>query len=78
MLTGASFLPVTLGMAGIGYGLAVAALDALFLTHALRVWRQYSDAASRRMFRFSIVYLALLFAALFVDRLLAPWLPSLA
>jgi len=81
MLTGASFLPVTLGMAGGVYGLVVAALDALFITQAFRLWRRYDDAASRRMFRYSIVYLSLLFAALFVDRafssLVAPWLTSL-
>jgi protoheme IX farnesyltransferase len=78
MLTAASFLPVSLGMAGIGYALAVAWLDARFLALAIGLCRRYGDAASRRMFRFSIVYLALLFAALFADRLLAPWLPPLA
>ena len=77
MLAGASFLPVTLGMAGIAYGLAVCALNAQFLAMAWRLWRRYDDAASRAMFRYSIVYLSALFAALFVDRLLAPWLPSL-
>lgn len=77
MLTAASFLPLTLGMAGVCYGLVVAWLDALFLAHAIRLCRSYSDAASRRMFGFSIVYLSVLFAALFADRLLSPWLPSL-
>ena len=77
MLAGASFLPVTLGMAGIAYGVAVCALNAQFLAMAWRLWRRYDDVASRAMFRYSIVYLSALFAALFVDRLLAPWLPSL-
>jgi heme o synthase len=77
LLSAASFLPVSLGMAGGLYGLAVAALDAAFLSQAWRLWRGYSDAASRRMFRYSIVYLSALFAALFVDRLLTPWLPTL-
>ncbi|HEY5762431.1 MAG TPA: heme o synthase [Rhodocyclaceae bacterium] len=75
MLTAASFLPVTLGMAGGVYALAVAWLNALFLAQAIGLVRKYSDAASRRMFGFSIAYLSLLFAALFADRLLAPWLP---
>ena len=75
MLTAASFLPVTLGAAGIVYALAVAALNAVFLAQAIGLVRHYSDAASRRMFGFSIAYLSLLFAALFADRLLAPWLP---
>jgi heme o synthase len=77
MLTGASFLPVTLGMAGVLYGLVVAALDAVFLSQAWSLWRHYDDVASRRMFRYSIVYLSGLFAALFIDRLLTPWLPTL-
>ena len=83
MLAGASFLPVTLGMAGGIYGLIVAGLNAQFIRQAFRLWRHYDDAASRRMFRYSIVYLSLLFAALFIDRaissyssLVAPWLPS--
>lgn len=77
MLAGASFLPVTLGMAGGLYGLIVAALNAQFLAMAFRLWRRYDDLASRRMFRYSIVYLSVLFAALFLDRMLAPWLPTL-
>jgi len=75
MLAGASYLPVTLGMSGALYGLAVSALNAMFLTQAWRLWRHYSDADSWRMFRGSLIYLSGLFAALFVDRLLAPWLP---
>ena len=70
MLTGASFLPLTLGMAGMGYGLAVAALDAVFLSHAWHLWRHYDDRRSWRMFRWSIIYLSALFAALFLDPLL--------
>ena len=77
MLAGASFLPVTLGMAGGIYGLIVAGLNAQFIAQAFRLWRRYDDAASRHMFRYSIIYLSLLFAALFIDRLLSPWLPSL-
>ena len=77
LLSAASFLPVTLGMAGNLYGLSVAALDVVFITRAWHLWRHYADAASYRLFRYSIVYLSLLFAALFIDRLLAPWLPSL-
>jgi len=77
MLTAASFLPVTLGMAGPAYGLAVAALDAVFLSHAWRLWRDYSDSRSRRMFRWSIIYLTGLFAALFLSPLADPWLTLL-
>ena len=34
-----------------------------------------SDALARKTFRFSILYLALLFAALLLDHYLTPWLP---
>lgn len=71
MLVAASFLPVTLGFVGGLYGVVVAGLDAMFLSQAFRLWRRYSDADSRRMFRGSLIYLAGLFAALLADRLLA-------
>ena len=74
LLTGASFLPLALGMAGLFYALIVGVLDARFVAQALRLCRRYDDAASYRQFRYSIFYLAALFAALFIDRLLAPWL----
>lgn len=70
MLTGASFLPVTLGMSGRLYLVSVIALDVVFLGYAFALWRNYSDALARRTFRWSIVYLTLLFAALLVDHFL--------
>jgi len=75
MLAAASYLPVTLGMSGALYGVAVSALNARFVAQAWRLWRAYSDADSRAMFRGSLVYLSGLFVALCLDRLLAPWLP---
>ena len=38
--------------------------------YAVRHLRDYSDALARRTFRYSIIYLALLFAALLVDHYL--------
>lgn len=67
MLSGASVLPYTLGMSGAGYLAAALLLDAVFLAHALALWRNYSDGLARRTFRWSIIYLTLLFAALLVD-----------
>jgi len=75
MLCAASYLPVTLGMSGALYGVAVSALNAMFITQAAGLWRSYSDPAAWRMFRGSLIYLSGLFLALFADRLLAPWLP---
>jgi len=67
MLSGASVLPFTLGMSGIGYLIAVLILDAIFLAYAVTLWLNYSDALARRTFRWSIIYLTLLFAALLAD-----------
>lgn len=70
MLTGASALPYTLGMSGPRYLAAALALDAVFLAYAFVLWRRYSDALARRTFRWSIIYLTLLFAALLADHFL--------
>ena len=74
LLSAASFLPVVLNMAGAAYAAAAAMLDAVFLARFIRLWRHYSDAASWRLFRYSITYLGALFTALFLDRMAAPWL----
>ena len=42
--------------------------------YAWRLWRSYSDALARKTFRFSILHLSLLFAALLVDHYLRPLL----
>jgi protoheme IX farnesyltransferase len=70
LLAGVSLIPVTLGMSGALYLLTVGALDLVFLGYAIALCRHYSDALARRTFRYSIVYLTALFAALFADRLL--------
>ena len=67
ILFGASLLPFAIGMSGWPYLLAAAILGGIFLAYALRIYLAYSDAVARRTFRYSIVYLALLFAALLVD-----------
>jgi protoheme IX farnesyltransferase len=67
--------PSLLGVVGWFYGAIAAALGLAFLGHAVAVWRTADDAsghpAARRMFRFSLVYLAVLFAALPLDRMVA-------
>ncbi|NJD24258.1 MAG: protoheme IX farnesyltransferase [Betaproteobacteria bacterium] len=71
MLAGASLIPVSLGMSGWLYLAAIVVLDLVFLAYAIALCRSYSDALARRTFRYSILYLTLLFAALFADRLIA-------
>ena len=70
MLAAASLIPVAIGMSGAIYFGAVALLDLGFLVLAIRLHRDYSDALAKKTFRYSILYLTLLFAALFADRLI--------
>jgi heme o synthase len=67
VLFAASLLPFIQGMSGLVYLGAAVVLGAWFLMLAWRLWRAYSEALARRTFRYSISYLALLFAALLVD-----------
>ncbi len=59
-----------LGGMGLLYVLSAAALGGAFVALAVRLWRERTTAAAVRVFGYSIVYLALLFAAMVVDRLL--------
>jgi protoheme IX farnesyltransferase len=45
-------------------------LDTVFLYYAIRIYTHYSDALARKTFRYSILYLTLLFAALLLDHYL--------
>ncbi|MGH8706498.1 MAG: heme o synthase [Burkholderiales bacterium] len=67
ILFAASLLPFAIRMSGWLYLAAALALGALYLGYAVRLYTAYSDALARRAFRFSITYLALLFAALLLD-----------
>ena len=69
-LTLVTFVPYLIGMSGIFYLAAAVVLDSIFLGYAWLVWREYSDAVARASFRWSIFYLALLFAALLLDHYL--------
>ena len=67
ILLACSLFPFAYGMSGWIYLAAALVLGASFLGYAVRLYAAYSDALARRTFRFSIAYLALLFAALLVD-----------
>ena len=58
-------------MSGWLYLAAALALGAVYLGYAVRLYSAYSDRLAQRCFRYSIVYLAALFAALLVDHYLA-------
>jgi heme o synthase len=67
ILCACSLLPFAVRMSGAIYLVAAVILGAIFLMYAIRIYRDYSDALARRTFRYSITYLASLFAALLVD-----------
>jgi protoheme IX farnesyltransferase len=70
ILFGVSLMPYVMRMSGVFYFVAALALGGAFVGYAVRIYLAYSDALARKTFRYSIVYLAALFAALLVDHYL--------
>jgi len=66
-LLATTLLPYIIRMSGLAYLAAAVGLGAVFIWRAWQLYRSYSDATARRLFRFSIAYLALLFGALLGD-----------
>ncbi len=63
-------MPFIYGMSSWLY-LAVAVVLSLgFCAYGFALWRNYSDALARKTFRFSLIHLSVLFAALLVDHYL--------
>lgn len=62
-----AFMPNGSGMSGWIYLVAAIILNGMFLWYAIQLYRKYSDELAKRTFRFSIIYLSLLFAALLLD-----------
>ena len=70
ILFAVSLLPFVIRMSGWLYLAAALVLGGVFVAYAVRIYRTYSDALAQKTFRYSILYLALLFAALLVDHYL--------
>jgi protoheme IX farnesyltransferase len=70
VLFAGTLLPFVSGMSGWFYLASAVVLGAMFSGYAWKLWRAYSDQLARKTFRFSIVHLSLLFAALLVDHYL--------
>ena len=66
-LFAASIMPYVVRMSGPAYLVAACALSGRFVWQAFALYREYSDARARKLFFYSILYLALLFAALLLD-----------
>jgi len=78
ILAPVALAPTLLGSAGWIYGAIAVALSAAFIGHAFAVWRTADDPSgygpAKRMFRFSLLHLALLFAALPLDKAVMAWI----
>jgi protoheme IX farnesyltransferase len=70
ILVAVTLLPFATRMCGLIYVAAAVVLDTVFLYYAIKIYRDYSDRLARKTFRFSIVYLTLLFTALLIDHYL--------
>lgn len=66
-LLATTLLPFAVRMSGWLYLVCAVALGLWFIALSWSLYRQYSDELARRLFRYSILYLALLFASLLVD-----------
>lgn len=67
IVVAASLVPVLSGDLGLVYAVPAIVLGGIFLAYAWRLWRSGSDIVAMRMFRFSILYLFLVFAAMVAD-----------
>ena len=70
ILFAACLMPFIYGMSGWLYLAVAVAVSIGFSGYAFALWRQYSDALARKTFRFSLIHLSVLFAALLVDHYL--------
>ena len=70
VLFAACLLPFVYGMSSWLYLIAAIGLSLGFCAYGFRLWRNYSDALARRTFRFSLIHLSALFAALLLDHYL--------
>jgi protoheme IX farnesyltransferase len=67
VLFASTLLPFMVRMSGLLYLACAFVLSGLFVWYAWKLYKNYSDALARKLFRFSILYLALLFLALLID-----------
>jgi protoheme IX farnesyltransferase len=67
ILVAVSLMPYGMGMSGLIYLVSAIVLNAIFMAYVIGLYRKYSDDLAKRTFKYSILYLMLLFAALLVD-----------
>lgn len=67
ILFAACLLPFVYGMSSWIYLVVALGLSVGFCLYGFWLWRSYSDELARKTFRFSLIHLSVLFAALLVD-----------
>jgi heme o synthase len=67
VLFAACLMPFAYGMSSWIYLVCAVVLSIGFCYYGIKLWQNYSDALARKTFRFSLIHLSLLFAALLVD-----------
>jgi protoheme IX farnesyltransferase len=70
VLLAACLMPFVYRMSGWFYLVSALILSLMFCYYGWVLWREYSDALARKTFRFSLIHLSLLFAALLIDHYL--------
>ncbi len=70
ILFAACLMPYIFGMSSWLYLTAALLLNTVFCLYGFYLWRDYSDELARKTFRFSLLHLSLLFAALMLDHYL--------
>jgi protoheme IX farnesyltransferase len=70
VLLAACLMPFIYRMSGWFYLVSALLLSLMFCYYGWALWREYSDALARKTFRFSLIHLSLLFAALLIDHYL--------
>jgi protoheme IX farnesyltransferase len=67
VLLPACLMPFVFGMSSWPYLVVATILSLGFIGYAFALWRNYSDELARKTFRFSLIHLSVLFAALLID-----------
>ena len=67
ILLAATLLPYVYQMSGLLYLVSALILGGMFMAYSVALYKNYSDELAKKTFRFSIIYLSLLFAALLID-----------
>ena len=67
VLVATSVMPFAVRMSGLIYLVSASVLGAISIWYSWRIYKHYTDLIARKAFKYSIIYLSLLFAALLID-----------